>query len=75
MSDRPQKQRETPMPTSTAFAARVYGVVARIPRGRVTTYGRIARALGEPRSVRMGGWANGSTRSQRKAEVARVSSR
>ena len=57
MSDHPQKQRETPMPTSTAFAARVYDVVARIPRGRVTTYGRIARALGEPRAARMVGWA------------------
>jgi methylated-DNA-protein-cysteine methyltransferase related protein len=45
------------MPASTAFANRVYEVVARIPRGRVTTYGRIARALGEPRSARMVGWA------------------
>ena len=45
------------MPASPAFAARVYDVVARIPRGRVTTYGRIARALGEPRSARMVGWA------------------
>ena len=38
------------------FAQRVYTVVRRIPRGRVTTYGRIARALGEPRSARMVGW-------------------
>lgn len=45
------------MPASPDFAARVYDVVARIPRGRVTTYGRIARALGEPRSARMVGWA------------------
>ena len=45
------------MQASPAFAARVYDVVARIPRGRVTTYGRIARALGEPRSARMVGWA------------------
>jgi methylated-DNA-protein-cysteine methyltransferase-like protein len=40
-----------------AFAARVYDVVARIPQGRVTTYGRIARALGDPRGARMVGWA------------------
>jgi methylated-DNA-protein-cysteine methyltransferase-like protein len=45
------------MPASPTFAARVYDIVARIPRGRVTTYGRIARAVGEPRSARMVGWA------------------
>lgn len=39
------------------FPERVYAIVARIPPGRVTTYGRIARALGEPRSARMVGWA------------------
>ena len=39
------------------FPERVYAVVARIPHGQVTTYGRIARALGEPRAARMVGWA------------------
>ena len=39
------------------FIERVYDTIARIPYGRVTTYGRIARALGEPRSARMVGWA------------------
>lgn len=39
------------------FVDRMYEVVARIPEGRVTTYGRIARALGSPRSARMVGWA------------------
>ncbi len=63
------------MPASPAFAVRVYDVVARIPRGRVTTYGRIARSLGEPRAARMVGWTNGSTRRQRKAEVAHASPR
>lgn len=38
------------------FAERVYAVVARIPEGRVTTYGRIALALGEPRKARIVGW-------------------
>lgn len=42
---------------SMPFPERVYAVVARIPRGQVTTYGRIARALGEPRAARMVGWA------------------
>ncbi|HYP59724.1 MAG TPA: MGMT family protein [Thermomicrobiales bacterium] len=39
------------------FSDRVYDVVARIPYGHVTTYGSIARALGEARSARMVGWA------------------
>ena len=39
------------------FYERVYEVVARIPTGRVTTYGRIARALGAPRASRGVGWA------------------
>ena len=38
------------------FAERVYAVVASIPEGRVTTYGRIALALGMPRNARRVGW-------------------
>lgn len=45
------------MPGSPDFAARVYAIVARIPYGRVTTYGRIAQALGSIRGARMVGWA------------------
>lgn len=41
----------------SAFFARVYGLVAQVPVGRVTTYGTIARALGQPRSARVVGWA------------------
>ena len=39
------------------FFERVYRLVRRIPRGRVTTYGRIAAALGEPRAARTVGMA------------------
>lgn len=39
------------------FWTRVYTVVRRIPEGKVTTYGRVSRALGAPRSARMVGWA------------------
>ncbi|MGE5849975.1 MAG: MGMT family protein [Candidatus Methylomirabilota bacterium] len=39
------------------FFARVYNLVARIPWGRVATYGQIARILGAPRSARIVGWA------------------
>lgn len=40
-----------------SFAARVSIVVRQIPRGRVTTYGLIALALGVPRSARVVGWS------------------
>ena len=36
---------------------RVYALVRRIPRGRVTTYGELARLLGRPRGGREVGWA------------------
>jgi methylated-DNA-protein-cysteine methyltransferase-like protein len=39
------------------FFARVYALVARIPRGKVATYGQIARMLGAPRAARTVGWA------------------
>ena len=39
------------------FFQRVYEVVARIPRGKVVTYGQIAAALGDPRQARTVGWA------------------
>lgn len=41
----------------TGFFARVYALVARIPRGCVATYGQIARMLGAPRAARTVGWA------------------
>lgn len=39
------------------FFERVYEVVKLIPKGRVTSYGAIARYLGAARSARMVGWA------------------
>jgi methylated-DNA-protein-cysteine methyltransferase-like protein len=39
------------------FFQRVYEIVARIPRGKVVTYGQIAAALGDPRQARTVGWA------------------
>ena len=36
---------------------RIYAVVARIPEGKVATYGQIARHLGMPRGARTVGWA------------------
>lgn len=43
------------------FFERVYNVVARIPTGKVTTYGAIARHLGIGGSARMVGWALNKT--------------
>jgi methylated-DNA-protein-cysteine methyltransferase related protein len=39
------------------FFDNVYALVRRIPRGKVATYGQIARWLGAPRSARVVGWA------------------
>lgn len=39
------------------FFERVYEVVRKIPYGKVTSYGAIAKALGAGRSARMVGWA------------------
>jgi methylated-DNA-protein-cysteine methyltransferase-like protein len=42
---------------SASFFRRVYALVRSVPRGRVVTYGQIARALGAPRAARTVGWA------------------
>src|SRR5215211_7837290 len=42
---------------TAVFTERVYEIVARIPYGRATTYGDIARAIGSVRGARMVGWA------------------
>lgn len=39
------------------FFENVFDVVRLIPKGRVTSYGAIAKYLGAPRSSRMVGWA------------------
>ncbi len=39
------------------FFEKVYEVVRRVPYGRVTSYGAIARYLGTGRSARVVGWA------------------
>lgn len=39
------------------FFERVYEVARKIPYGKVTSYGAIARAIGSGRSARMVGWA------------------
>ena len=42
---------------SDSFFDRCYAVAQRIPYGKVTSYGAIAKYLGTARSARMVGWA------------------
>lgn len=39
------------------FFEEVYAVVKQVPRGKVITYGGVARAVGSPRASRQVGWA------------------
>ena len=45
------------IPGAVRFYERVYALVARVPAGRVTTYGDLALALGWPRHARLVGYA------------------
>ncbi len=49
--------RVPPRPSAASFFSRVYALVRRVPRGRVVTYGQVARALGAPGAARTVGWA------------------
>jgi len=42
---------------TVGFFERVYRVVSQIPPGKVTSYGAVARMLGNPRAARTVGWA------------------
>lgn len=43
------------------LSARVYALVRACPKGRVTTYGWLARAVGYPRGARVVGWIMSAT--------------
>jgi len=45
------------MARAPAKFERIYAVVRRIPRGRVATYGQVARLAGLPRRARLVGYA------------------
>src|SRR5712692_10345862 len=51
---------------TTDFFSLVYDVAREIPKGRVTSYGAIAKYLGSARSSRMVGWAMNGAGSQKK---------
>ena len=59
-----------------SFFELVFHVVRQIPKGRVTSYGAIAAALGAKSSSRLVGWAmNGSHRVRPKVPAHRVVNR
>ena len=62
--------------TEESFFELVFQIVRQIPKGRVTSYGAIAAALGAKSSARMVGWAlNGSHRVRPKVPAQRVVNR
>lgn len=79
----PKKQREEKIRAVTpsgrqdeSFFEAVFSLVRQVPRGRVTSYGAIAAALGARSSARMVGWAmNGSHRVKPSVPAHRVVNR
>ncbi len=63
---RKNKIKKTITKESNSFFSDVYKVVRLIPRGRITSYGAIARYLGSAGSSRMVGWAMNASHSSKK---------
>lgn len=63
------------MELKDSFFERVYEVVKKIPFGKVTTYGAIAKALGSPQSARMVGWAMNASHKLQDVPAHRVVNR
>jgi methylated-DNA-protein-cysteine methyltransferase-like protein len=59
-------------PTTYNFFENVHAVAKLIPKGRVTSYGAIARYLGTGMSARMVGWAMNATHLDKKIPAHRV---
>lgn len=56
-----------------SFFQQVYDIARQIPKGRVTSFGAIARCLGAAKSARMVGWAlSGSSAVRPKVPAHRV---
>ena len=58
-----------------ALSAQVYALVRACPRGRVTTYGWLAAAVGIPRSARVVGWIMSAAPAHRRIPAHRVVNR
>lgn len=59
-----------PNKVKTDFFSLVYDVAREIPKGRVTSYGAIAKYLGSGKSARMVGWAMNAVPFQKKTVPA-----
>ena len=57
------------------FFDKVYDVARKIPYGRVTSYGAIAKYLGAARSARMVGWAMNASHNDNTVPAHRVVNR
>jgi len=57
------------------FFERVYAVARKIPYGKVTSYGAIAKVLGAARSARMVGWAMNASHNLEDVPAHRVVNR
>jgi methylated-DNA-protein-cysteine methyltransferase-like protein len=53
---------------SESTYARIYAVVRKIPKGRVATYGQVARLAGLPRHARLVGYALHALKDERPAD-------
>ena len=62
-------------PNTENFFERVYEIARKIPYGRVTSYGAIAKALGTARSARMVGWAMNASHNLENVPAHRVVNR
>lgn len=59
--------------TDQGFFDQVFEIARQIPKGRVTSYGAIAKCIGTGKSARLVGWAmNGSSRVRPKVPAHRV---
>lgn len=58
-----------------SFFERVYEVVRKIPFGKVTSYGAIAKAIGSPQSSRMVGYAMNASHTMEDVPAHRVVNR
>ena len=63
------------MGKTDSFFEKVYRVVRRIPFGRVTSYGAIAKYIGTSRSARMVGWAMNASHNDMTVPAHRVVNR
>ena len=63
------------MAKDIGFFEKVYEVAAKIPHGRVTSYGAVAKYLGSPKSARMVGWAMNASHNNPNVSAHRVVNR